>query len=472
MNRRQFLLAAAAASGTILLAACAPRPSPAEVPAPAPAEATAAPAQAASLQIMWRTNPDENLMINEVIQAFHERAPDVHVEQVTVPWTDFEPRLMSLFAGGAAPDIYGTGGTNPWIERAYRGMVLPLDPYVEKEGPSFTDDIWPVALSSYRANNRLLALTFGITEAGVFINATQFDEAGIPYPPIDWQHPWTWDEMMETARKLTRVSHKADTFGIDLGHYTPWYYTRLWGGDLVSHEDYASGILHQWQTNIRANYEACIAGLQARADAILKDKVMPDPATTATLLQIGPMLRTGTVAMEFSPGWIIWGELPRQYRFRAATNPVGGAGGSGTTCRNCWSDPVEINAKTRVADQAWAFAKFMATDPDAVRIQLKHRATLPVCKSCLDLYLQAYGSQLAMTTEEQRTFFAGAIQQAETTVPDHILVGSAAIRDLQTTELDPVWSGQRTVKEAVDILIPKVNAELAEYLQSLNLARE
>jgi ABC-type glycerol-3-phosphate transport system substrate-binding protein len=49
------------------------------------------------------------------------------------------------------------------------------------------------------------------------------------------------------------------------------------------------------------------------------------------------------------------------------------------------------------------------------------------------------------------------------------VVGWAAIRDIFGAELEPVWAGQKGVKEAVDTMIPLINDALQKYLKQLGL---
>lgn len=482
MNRRQFLRMSAGLGGVALLAACAPKPTepakPAEATqAPAEAtqapEATTAPAEAVKIQIMWRTESTEQPMLEGMIADYKKKQSNVTMELITVPWAEYEPKLMSMYAGGIPPDIYGTGGTNPYVERSFRGMVLVLDPYVEKEGEDFKKDLWPVGLKSYTIGGKLIAMTFALLGPGVFYNATMFDEKGVKYPPTDWKVKWPWEEMLDTAKQLTLDKDgdgKIDQYGLNCGHASVWYYTRLWGQDVVGKDDYASGLLHKWQTDAKEVYDAAVAGVQARADTLLVQNIGPSPATAQALGQIGPLLKTGAVAMEFTGGWALWGDLPEKYKYRCGINPTGGVNGSGTNCRNCWCEPLQICSKTKYPDQSWGFVKYMTVDEDSLTIQLTHRNLLPAKRSLTDLYFQKYASRVAMTPEEQRAFFVGGLENAETTVPDHILVGWAAARDIMNAELDPVWQGTKTAKEAIDSMVPKINQKAIENLQQLGLS--
>jgi len=481
LSRRDFLRISALSGAGVILASCAKATEvakPIEPPKPskqdmAPTEVVAA-AAPVKLTIMWRTNPDEQKMLDEMKPAFKTKT-GIDMESMVVPWDEYEPKLMTLYASGSAPDIYGTGGTNPYIERWVRGMVLELDNFLATEPKSFTDDLFPIALNAYKKKGKTVAMTFGVLASGTFINATRFDEAGIPYPPIDWkdEKAWTVEDMVTTAKKLTYDSKKdgkIDRFGLVWGHAGPWYNTRFWGQDLVSKEDYDSGILHKLMASSDpAVKEAMIASAQARANTVWVDKCSPSPDTAQSLNQIGPMLKTGSIAMELTGGWALWGDLPKDFKFRAAINPKGGVNGSGTRCKNTWAEPLEICSKTKYAKEAWQFIRWIVADKEAIDINLRHRNLIPAARSAFDTFIKAQGTKLAMTEDEQRTFQMGAIEQANTTVPDHILVGWAKVRDVLNSQMEPVWLNEKTAEQAVNEMLPMVQAAIDANLKELNL---
>ena len=490
LSRREMLKVMGAMTAGTALAACAPQATPAPAPAPteapkpteaaaAPTEAPAAPIEtpaapaAVKLTMLWRTDPNEVPMVVDLQKLFAEKNPGLTMETTHVPWDEFEPKLMTQYAAGAAPDVYGTGGTNPYIERWVRGMVLELNDFVDAEGAAFTDDLYPVAVNAYRKEGKLAAFTFCVLASGVWLNATRFDEAGVPYPSIDWtdEKAFTWDDMIAAAKQLTVESGgRTEKFGLQCGHATPWYYTRLWGQDLVSQEDYDSGVLHKWQTDKPEVLEALIAGIQARADTMWKDNVAPSPDTANSLTQMGPMLKTGAIAMEFTGGWAIWGDMPKEFKFRAAVNPKGGVGGSGTRARNVWAEPLQICSQTKLPNEAWKFVRFMVADPDCIKVQLKYRSVTPVSRGSFDAFIEKNQERLAaMTVDEQKSFYKGAIEQANTTVPDHILVGWAKVRDVFGSSLEPVWLNEQTAEEAVTAMLPKVQEAIDANLKELGL---
>ena len=486
LTRRNFLrLSAVAATGAVI-AACAPAtPQIIEVEKEVPVKEVVVetvvvekevvvekPVEVVHLRTMWRTNPTENPMLEELIDAWDEKDTNIRVELIVVPWDEYEPKLMTMYAAGVAPDIFGIGGTNPFAERAVRGIVISLDPYMDTE-PEVKEDMFPIAVEAYTLGGKLIALPHIICYPGVFCNATLFDEAGLDYPPVDWKGSgWTWDDMIETAKKLTLDKDgdgKIDQYGLSPGHSSPWYYTRMWGGDLVSEEDYAAGVLHGWQTDDPDVYNACVNGLQAKADATYKHEVTPTPATMSALSEMGSPLKTGMVAMNFTGAWAIWGELPEKFKFVAAANPLGGEKGKGTRGNQVWVDPLQICSQAKYPDAAWEFSRWMVTDEEALTIQIPYRAVVPVVQSAFPLYMKAWSGQLAMSDADQEKTILGGIEAATSDVPCHILVGWAAIRDIFSAELEPVWLGDKSAKEAVDTMIPLIEEAIQKNLEELEL---
>lgn len=473
LSRRDFLRLTAVSTAGAVLAGCAKATEVAPAAEGEPASA-AQPAEAVKLQIMWRTNVDEEKMLTEWIPIVKDKL-GIELETIVVPWDEFEPKLMTMYASDIAPDIYGTGGTNPYVERWVRGMVLELDNYVLQEPASFTEDLFPIALNAYKKKGKIVAMTFGVLAAGTWINATRFDEAGVEYPPIDWtdEKAWTYEDFVATAKKLTLDTDgdgKIDRFGGNWGHAGVWYNTRLWGKDLVAKEDYESGILRKIMASEDPSVkDAMIQSAQARADIVWKDKVSPDPETSQSLSQMGSLLKTGAIAMDLAGGWAVWGDMPEDFKFRGAINFKGGANGSGTRCHNTWAEPLQIWSKTKYPEEAWKFVKFAVADPQGIEVELRHRNLIPAARSSFDAFIKGQEGRLDMTEDEQRKFYMGAIEQANSTVPDHILVGWAKVRDVFNSQMEPVWLNEKSAAEAVETLLPMAQAAIDANLKELGL---
>jgi len=473
-TRREFLQIAGVTAGAGLLAACAPKATapaqPAQQPAAAEpaAEKPAAAKEAVKLRFMWRLNNDENAFVDAAIAQFATVRPDITVEPLYIDSKQFDV----MYAAGDAPDALGTG-PNSHVEQYLRKQILPLQDYAEKtEG--LLDDIYPVARKAFTWEGKLYCLVQVLYYGGTFCNKSLFEEAGITPPPVDWNAAgWNWDDMLEAARKLTKDTKgdgKTDQYGLNLGHWSPQSYTRYWGQDLITKEDYESAIMRKWRLDEPAVREACINGLQARADAMNVEKVMPTPDAATSLSEMGPMLKTGAVAMDIGGGWIVRGALPEGVKFVAGVGPKGNDG-AGTRHSMVWVDPFKITSTTKNPDQCWDWIYWLAADPKGgVPIQTKMLGLTPGIKSGLDDFLKTIQGRLDMSEADLRTFVMTGIETAVSDTLGHILVGWEALRPILQAELDPVWKGTRTAKEAVDIFEPLVADQIRKNLEAFNIS--
>ncbi len=422
-------------------------------------------AKKTEISVMWRTSLPENKMIDEVIASFEKKNPDIKVKTIFVAWAEYEPKLLTLFAGGIAPDVLGTGGTNPFCERFLRGMVLDLKPLLEKE-LDLLKDIYPETIKTYTIGGHLVGIPTAVCPAGCFYNATLFDNAGLEYPPVDWtDENWTWDKMVEVAKRLTKDINgdgKIDQFGISQPTDT-FYLTRIWGGDLVSDEDYREGVVHKLATDDPKNYSALLTGVQKTVDLIYKDKVGLTPVTATTLNQMGGPLRSGRVAMvPYSGAWEINPPLPKKYTYGFAASPL-----AATRGKLMWIDIMQIPKTTKHLKEAWKFIKYFSSDEESLeaRINLRVWTSVPNLQSARTPFLETIAPLVINTVSELEQVIDGCIKQAKSTDPQHILVGWPWTRDIFMGELDPVWAGKRSPKEAIDILIPKINKVLKEKVE-------
>ena len=470
MTRRDLLRLAGMGAGAAALAACAATPVPA-APTEAPeVEATAAPPEeAVKLTTMWRTNPAENAMLEGIVELWAKKHPNIEVEPVFVPWDEYEPKLLAMYAGGVAPDVTGIGGTNPYVERYVRGMVRGLRPFLDIN-PEIEEGMWPIAIKAYSIRGDVIGLPWSITYPGFFYNATLVDEGGVERPPVDWgDASWTMEEAIARARQLTLDKDedgKVDQFGIELSHRTPFYLTRLWGQDLVTDEDYADGVLHKLRFHEDEVYGACLAGVQFIANAIYEEQVTPSPDTAQSLSQLGPMLKTGALAMNFSAAWALSPPLPEQYEFGAAAEPR-----AKTTGHTAWLNPMQMISSTQHPDEAWQFMSFFVTDDEAQKVFLANTTgKIPPARAGLKAYVESWAPKLVNTPDELELMIRGGLDQVKSSCPCHILVGWAALRDIFNSELETVWLGSTEPREAVDTIIPLMNEALQDKLKELQLA--
>ena len=152
------------------------------------------------------------------MNADFEAETGIHVVVQPVPGDDDEytAKINSDLMGGSDVDVVETLGPKDYSRQVSAGFFMPLNEAVEEAG------IDPYEI--YGANlpveddGNYYALPFKQEMYCVFYNKAIFDEAGVPYP----EGPWTWDEYVETAQKLTDKSR--GVYGSFMNADLPWMY--------------------------------------------------------------------------------------------------------------------------------------------------------------------------------------------------------------------------------------------------------
>ena len=152
------------------------------------------------------------------MNADFEKETGIHVVVQPVPGDEdeYKAKINIDLMGGSDVDVVETLGPKDYSRQVSAGFFMPLNEAFEAAG------IDPYTL--YGANlpveedGNYYALPFKQEMYCVFYNKAIFDEAGVPYP----QGPWTWDEYVETAQKLTDKSK--GIYGSFMNADLPWMY--------------------------------------------------------------------------------------------------------------------------------------------------------------------------------------------------------------------------------------------------------
>ncbi len=222
-SRRDFLKLAGAASGTSILAACAPaQPAATAVPA-----ATAAPAAATETTeflkaeiTVWfypdipDANAAENFYTNTIKAQFAEKFPGIKVNIETLTWDGGPDKVNVAIASGTTPDVLYDSP-----QRVYgyvgKGLMEPINDVIESIKDSIYESLWDIA--SIDGQRYTAAINQYIP--GIAINKTLAMELGTyDMLPKDRKF-WTFDEYKAFLKACTEK-------GKDKGIYG----TALWAG--------------------------------------------------------------------------------------------------------------------------------------------------------------------------------------------------------------------------------------------------
>lgn len=124
---------------------------------------------------------------------------------------DFIQKLNIDLMAGSNVDIVLANTLRDYSGQMEAGFLAPLSSYIENG-----DEIWGGNIIR-EENDEFYAVPLKREIYIVFYNKDLFDAAGVPYPTT----PWTWDDMIATAEKLTDPSN--GIYGLYLDRYgAPW----------------------------------------------------------------------------------------------------------------------------------------------------------------------------------------------------------------------------------------------------------
>ena len=140
----------------------------------------------------WDNNQEPGM--KAIADAYMAAHPGVTVEVQVTPWDQYWTKLEASAQGSgeAMPDVFWMH-SNQFFKYVAADKLLPLD---------FEYDYTPYpagVTALYNFNNVHYAVPKDYDTIALVYNKEIFDNAGIAYP----DDTWTWDTLLETAKKLT-----------------------------------------------------------------------------------------------------------------------------------------------------------------------------------------------------------------------------------------------------------------------------
>ena len=156
-------------------------------------------------------DPPEIAAYRTMIRAFERAEPDIDVRLVEASdREDLIARLSTSFAGGRPPDLF-LMNYRFYGQFAARGVLEPLEPYVEDSDEFSLDEFYPQAVDAFRWDGVATCLPQNISSLVVYYNRDLFARFGVD-PPND---EMTWNEFVYRAQQLTRDENGLVVRGAD-----------------------------------------------------------------------------------------------------------------------------------------------------------------------------------------------------------------------------------------------------------------
>jgi multiple sugar transport system substrate-binding protein len=324
-----------------------------------------------ALTFMFRGQPQELKAYEATVKRYEASHPDVKVTLVQVAPDQYDTKLKAAIAGKKIPDVFFY---NPAQVKAYvnSGVLKDITEFVEGSENVNMEDIWEKGIAKYRFDGETLGegAIYGLPkDLGPFAlgyNKTMFDEAGIPLPDKD--KPYTWDEFIDVAQKLTIDKNgdgKMDQYGT--GFNVNWALQPfVWsnGGDWID----------ETGTKVTIDTPEFVEALQWFADQQNKYKITPSIADAQTLDTYQRWMK-GELAF-FPVGPWDMGAFKEQLKFEYDLLPWP-AGSTGKSAAWVGSLGIGVGATTKNAEAAAELALYLSADQEGNQALVDAQVQLP-----------------------------------------------------------------------------------------------
>ena len=295
------------------------------------------------------------------VQAFAQ-ANNIDIEVLNQPNRGTNKSKVALMVtSGESPDVlYGDGDELCYF--IHNKLALPLDAYIARDGvnmkrfPAATLDIFNLYGSQW-------VLPTAVSIYNVYYNVNMLDNAGVNPPPASWESDkFTWNDMIEMARKLTVDAN---------GDGTPERWGIFYNGTIGAFSHI--GLWNQWWvskdvTEYYGDTPAVISAMEQLTSLWTMNKVN------------GGKLLAGTAAMEFTQSFFL-NELKTASAKGTAPDWSVGILPKGT---HRWDQAgfhgLTIASGSKNPDMAWKLIKYLAMDTEGVTAFTRGENRVPVIK--------------------------------------------------------------------------------------------
>ena len=367
---------------------------------------------------------------NQVKQAFEAKYPNIKVETQHAPWSSYFDKLQTQWAAGQSPDVMFLTNVPSY---ASKGVLMDIGELAKEQGFDM-NDYYEEQLTQFKHDGKLYGVPRDNDTKVLFYNKKLFDQAGLKYPSLGW----TWDEMREDAKKITKTENGVVTqygMAFEPDTWALWVFAN--GGKILDN--------NEKPTKTLLDSKEAVEAIQFMGDLMNVDKVAPSYDLQKDSSNISQLFSTGKVGMiignhalvpsfEKTPDlqWDIAG-IPTA----KGVQPVNLAGGAGYV----------IAKNTKHKDAAFKLWSFLLGE-EGQKIFTKSHVMVPSSKKVLasDEFLkQSYNASV----------FA---DQTKAGQPMPIYAGWSEASAKLSSALQAVWINKEKASDAVRNVIPEVEA--------------
>ncbi len=366
-------------------------------------------------------------ILQPLIKDFEQENPDIKVEFLHIPNNYFQ-KLHLLVASNLAPDVVFLNNINGQMYAA-NDIFLDLKRFLNNDTLISHTDFFDNALKAFTYKDKLYAIPRDISSLVIYYNKDIFEKENIASPAENWNI----DEFLTTAKKLTKDFNndgQIDRFGFGFEENPLFWLPFLWSNK--------GGIIDDELKHIIISKPESVKWIQFYADLRNKYHVAPTAgeAGSATMSQL---FMQGKLAMHISGRW----NVPRyrkdiKFNWDVAKFPKGTDGSIVDADASGWG----ISKQSKYPKKAWKLIRFLASQKSIEQFS-SSGLIVPSREDVANSNIFLAKEQKPLSSK----IFIDIIPQAKPTPANKRY---QEIIDLVNDQLEAVWNGKISAKEAIN----------------------
>ncbi|OON94059.1 MAG: sugar ABC transporter substrate-binding protein [Candidatus Epulonipiscium fishelsonii] len=351
-------------------------------------------------------------------------------------WNEYWTVLEAGAQGGKLPDVFWMH-SNESQRYMENDMLLDVTEQIAQSSiidpENYPEDIWGL----FTSDDKYYAVPKDIDTIALWYNKTMFDEAGLEYP----NENWTWDDMTEAARKLTKPDGSQYGVGIRNDGGQMGYYNMIYsnGGYVISEDKKKSG--YDDPKSIEA---------MKILETWINEGLMPSLSTMSET-NVEVLMQSAQIAMTIQGSWMLASYEESEYALEnldVAELPMSDSTGERVSMFNGLGWTAAANGEH--PDEAWQLLEYLGSK-EAQEKQAELGITMSAYNGTSDKWAQSSVFNL----------------QAYINMMDNMIINpysrNTIIWDSENNEiLKQVYLGEKTMEEVCKEMAAQQNAVLAE----------